>query len=187
MYQKAWEGHLRQYTLPGPSTSRSPSTACTTKNSRSCSTGCTTPRGSPSSTCRVSPTRTTWVRAPRPALRRLLPGRGPRSAQLRPRAQDHPQPVQRQPRPAAPQGDGPGLGRRPDRGRRAITAGLRSRSSSVAISGKTSWLMTSTGAPTRLPTRTPRSPMIGGSVMHSTRSGEGPLSACLSADPRYET
>ena len=55
-----------------------------------------------------------------------------------------------------------------------ITAGLRSRSSSVAISGKTSWLMTSTGAPTRLPTRTPRSPMIGGSVMQRTRSGAGP-------------
>ena len=46
----------------------------------------------------------------------------PGAPELRPEAQDHPQPVQRQPRPAAPQGDGPRLGRRPDRGRGPVPA-----------------------------------------------------------------
>ncbi len=54
---------------------------------------------------------------PRPPLRRLLPRRRPRRAELRSAPQDHPQHVQRQPRPAAAEGDRPRLGRRPDRGR----------------------------------------------------------------------
>ena len=75
----------------------------------------------------------------------------------------------------------------PTRPRRTpITAGLLSRLSSVAISGNTSWLMTRTGAPMRSPTTTPMSPMIGGSVMQTTRSGRRLLSECRSADPRYE-
>ena len=75
------------------------------------------------STCRGSPTR--GDASFRPRARRyagLLPERGPRRAQLRPEAQDHPQPVQRQPRPAAPQGDRARLGRRPDRGRRTASS-----------------------------------------------------------------
>ena len=39
-----------------------------------------------------------------------------------PKVEDHPQPVQRQPGPSAPQGDGPRLGRRPDRGRGPVPA-----------------------------------------------------------------
>ena len=47
-----------------------------------------------------------------PAVRRVLHGRGSRSPQLRPGAQDHPQHAERQPRADAPEGDGPRLGRR---------------------------------------------------------------------------
>ena len=54
------------------------------------------------------------------ALCRVLPRRRPRRGELRPGAQDHPQPLQRQPRPLAPQGDRARLGRRPDRGRQPI-------------------------------------------------------------------
>ena len=56
------------------------------------------------------------------AIRRILPGRGSRRRELRPQVQDHPQPVQRQPGPVAPQGDGARLGRRPDRGRGPVPA-----------------------------------------------------------------
>ena len=62
---------------------------------------------------------------PPPALLRLLHGRGPHGAQLRSRAQDHPQHVQRQPRPPHAQGDGAGLGGRPHRAGGALQAGPR--------------------------------------------------------------
>ena len=59
------------------------------------------------------------------ALRGVLPERRSRRAELRSQGQDHPQPVQRQPRPPAPQGDGPRLGRRPHRGRGPVPARTR--------------------------------------------------------------
>ena len=51
----------------------------------------------------------------RPAVRRVLHGRGSRGAELRPGPQDHPQHAERQPRADAPKGHGARLGRRPVR------------------------------------------------------------------------
>ena len=58
----------------------------------------------------------------------LYLGEDPGVAELRSAAQDHPQPVQWQPRSAAVQSHGPGLGRRPDRGRGALPPGHGERS-----------------------------------------------------------
>ena len=52
-----------------------------------------------------------------------------------------------------------------------ITTGLRRRPSLTAISGKTSWAITSSGARKRAATRRAIEPMNGGSVMQMTRSG----------------
>ena len=57
--------------------------------------------------------------------------------------------------------------RRSDR----TTNGLRSRPSFTAISGKTSWAITSSGARKRAAITRAMAPMNGGSVMQTTRSG----------------
>ena len=70
--------------------------------------------------------------AARAAIRRVLHGRGSRSAELRPGAQDHPQHAERQPRADAAEGHGARLGRRSVRRqgiRRRCTANRRSSSS----------------------------------------------------------
>ena len=51
------------------------------------------------------------------------------------------------------------------------TTGLRRRPSLTAISGKTSWAITSSGTRKRAATIRPIAPMNGGSVMQRTRSG----------------
>ena len=57
----------------------------------------------------------------------------------------------------------------------------------VAISGKTSCEMTSSGTPNRLATARPTSPTIGGSVMQRTMSGRRPPIPAASALPTKVT
>ena len=112
LYKKGWEGHLRQYTE-----------AKTTE----------VPFARDGMYYKEFPVMFDWfhngegfsvfflqglsdpyddaLAGPYETVRGLLPGRRPRRAQLRPRAQDHPQHVQRQPRTSDAQGHGPRLGR----------------------------------------------------------------------------
>ena len=65
------------------------------------------------------------------------------------------------------------------------TNGLRSRPSLTAISGKTSWAITSSGTRKRAATTRAIAPMNGGSVMQTTRSGR--LRTCPSTSRRART
>ena len=68
-----------------------------------------------------------------------------------------------------------------------MTAGFSSRLSWIAISGKTSWLITTSGTRKRRATTSAMSATIGGSVMHTTTSGRGPRIPATSAFDRYVT
>ena len=136
MFKKAWEGHLRQYTAArtrevpfardGMYYKEFPVMFDWLHKGEGLSVfnleGLCDPAGRP-------------VPAAGHAVRRVLLERRSRRAQLRPEAQDHPQPVQRQPRAPAPQGDGARLGRRPDRGREPVPA--RSRGAQLRANART--------------------------------------------------
>ena len=62
--------------------------------------------------------------------------------------------------------------------------GFVSRPSFTAVSGKTSWHTTTSGAPNRFATARPIDPTIGGSVMQRTTSGRSARRPEVSELPR---